>query len=137
MLNELQIKAAIEYAKGAKITEIAKKMGVTRQTVYNWLDNKEFTNEVDRYTQQIKTSAERNLSNKVDAYIDALEDIAFNGRSEKTRTEALTYLLDRVLGKSTTKIQDVTEVKEQDQEAVSWEDIKDKDILELKDKDII
>lgn len=133
MLNEKQVQAAKLYAEGTKPTDIARKLGISRQAFYGWKKNKEFTSEVDRFIQEVKTSAEQSLTSKVDTYIAALEDIALTGRSEKNRTDALTYLLDRVLGKSTTKIQDITEATEDKEETVSWDNVEDSNILELKD----
>ena len=135
MLNEKQIKGAKLYAEGATPTEISRELGVSRQAFYGWLKNKEFTSEVDRFIQEIVTSAEKNMNSKVENYIHALEDIAFTGRSEKNRTDALTYLLDRVLGKATTRVQDVTEGKEDGKKEISWDNIEEEDnILELKKK---
>lgn len=135
MLNEKQIKGAKLYAEGSTPTEISKELGVSRQAFYGWLKNKEFTREVDRFIQEITTSAEKNMHSKVENYIHALEDIAFTGRSEKNRTDALTYLLDRVLGKATTKVQDVTEAKEDGKKDISWDNVEDEDnILSLKKK---
>lgn len=135
MLNEKQIKGAKLYAEGATPTEISRELGVSRQAFYGWLKNKEFTSEVDRFIQEIVTSAEKNMNSKVENYIHALEDIAFTGRSEKNRTDALTYLLDRVLGKATTRVQDVTEDKEDGKKEISWDNIEEEDnILELKKK---
>ena len=74
------------------------------------------------------------MSSKVEQYIHALEDIAFTGRSEKNRTDALTYLLDRVLGKATTRVQDVTEDKEDGNKEISWDNIEEDNVLELKKK---
>ncbi|MDY5098772.1 MULTISPECIES: phBC6A51 family helix-turn-helix protein [Clostridia] len=134
MLNEKQIKGAKLYAEGATPTEISRELGVSRQAFYGWLKNKEFTSEVDRFIQEIVTSAEKNMNSKVENYIHALEDIAFTGRSEKNRTDALTYLLDRVLGKATTRVQDVTEDKEDGKKEISWDNIEEDNILELKKK---
>lgn len=132
MLNEKQIRAAKEYAEGQKPTDIAKNVGVSRTTFYKWLENGEFTSEVDRYLQEIKTSAEKNMVGKVENYIRALEDIAFTGKSEKNRADALTYLLDRVLGRATTKVQDITEASDVKEDTITWEDSEDNNILELK-----
>ena len=134
MLNERQIKGAKMYAEGYKPTEIARELGINRGTFYDWLKKEEFTSEVNRFIQEITNSAEKNMSSKVEQYIHALEDIAFTGRSEKNRTDALTYLLDRVLGKATTRVQDVTEDKEYGNKEISWDNIEEDKVLELKKK---
>lgn len=122
------------YAEGYKPTEIARELGINRGTFYDWLKKEEFTSEVNRFIQEITNSAEKNMSSKVEQYIHALEDIAFTGRSEKNRTDALTYLLDRVLGKATTRVQDVTEDKEDGNKEISWDNIEEDNVLELKKK---
>lgn len=96
------------YITGEKLTVIAKKIGVTRQSCYNWLNNEEVKTEIDRCLAEIKTQAGKKMGSKLDTYIDELEHIAFKGKSEKVRSDALQYLVDRVLGKSTTKVADVS-----------------------------
>ena len=43
-------KAALALADGDTQEQAAKKAGVTRRTILRWLDNPEFSNEVDRLT---------------------------------------------------------------------------------------
>lgn len=133
MLNQKQIRAAKMYSEGYKPTEIARELEISRSTFYDWMKKGEFTSEVDRFIQEIRTSAEKNMTAKIEDYVQALEEIAFTGRSEKNRTEALTYLLDRVLGKATTKVQDVTEASKDNEQEVTWDSEKDNNILELRE----
>ena len=121
------------YSEGYKPTEIARELEISRSTFYDWMKKGEFTSEVDRFIQEIRTSAEKNMTAKIEDYVQALEEIAFTGRSEKNRTEALTYLLDRVLGKATTKVQDVTEASKDNEQEVTWDSEKDNNILELRE----
>lgn len=132
MLHEKQLQAAKLYCEGMKPIDIAKIVGISRQSFYDWMKKEEFTSELDRLTNEMKTAAEKSLSNNVERYIKELEVIAFTGRSEKNRTDALTYLLDRVLGKSTTKVQDITEASNTNTSEVSWDSEKDSNVLELK-----
>lgn len=132
MLHEKQIQAAKLYSEGMKPIDIAKVIGISRQSFYDWMKKEEFTSELDRLTNEMKAAAEQTLTNNVERYIKELEVIAFTGRSEKNRTDALTYLLDRVLGKSTTKVQDITEASNTNASEVSWDSEKDSNILELK-----
>lgn len=114
------------YITGEKLTVIAKKIGVTRQSCYNWLNNDEVKSEIDRCLAEIKTQAGKKMSSKLDSYIDELERIAFKGKSEKVRASSLQYLVDRVLGKSTTKAEGVSN----DDEDSSKVDI-DKELKEI------
>ena len=136
-MTEKQIQAAKMYAEGLEVTEISKRIGISRSTFYEWKKKKEFLSEVDRFKQEFLNSAEGRLGENVNKYIDALEVIAFCGKSEKNRTDALTYLLDRVLGKPTNRTQDITKGDQEEvQEVVSWDNQDVDNVLELKKRDV-
>jgi AcrR family transcriptional regulator len=101
---------AIEYIiEGKSMTDIAKICGIGRATLYNWLDNKEFKAELDKQRQDIKTNIETKVVSKLGVYLDELHRIATTSKNDKERRSACEYLVDRALGKSTTKVADVTE----------------------------
>lgn len=107
-LTDNQKKFIDLYFTGDNMTNIAKRIGVSRQSCYKYLDNDEVKSEMDRRLTEIKSQADKKLKGKLDVYISKLEEIAFNGKSEKTRADALEYLVDRVLGKTTTKVEDIS-----------------------------
>lgn len=107
-LTDNQKKFIDLYFTGDNMTNIAKRIGVSRQSCYKYLDNDEVKAEMDRRLTEIKSQADKKLKGKLDVYISKLEEIAFNGKSEKTRADTLQYLVDRVLGKTTTKVEDVS-----------------------------
>ncbi|MGL4571646.1 MAG: IS630 transposase-related protein [Clostridium sp.] len=98
---------AIQYIlEGKQITDIAKALGVARQTIYNWLDDEEFKTEVDTLRREIQTSAKNYVENNIRLYIDEIEGLALNKEtSSKVKADLLKYLVDRVLGKTTTKVE--------------------------------
>ena len=61
---------------------------------------------------QIKNQANEKLNSKVNTYLDELERIAFSADSEKVKADILQYLVDRTLGKTTTKIESNANDKE-------------------------
>lgn len=123
---------AIKYIlEGKNTSEIAKLCNVSRTAIYNWLGDKDFKAELERRKQEIKTSADKKLAGRLEGYLDELHKIATTGKTEKERRAACEYLVDRVLGKSTTRVADVSE--EDNKEKV--EDI-DSIIADL-EKDII
>ena len=111
-LTDRELKVVELYAQGAPITEIAKVCGVSRQTIYNDLDKEQVKVAVDEAITEIKTQAEKKVTSKIDNYIDKLEEIAFAGSSEKVRADALQYLINRALGTPTSKVQDISDDKE-------------------------
>lgn len=111
-LNDNQKKFIELSVTGMKPTEMAKEIGVSRQMIYKYMNNEEIKSEVDRRIAEIKLQANKNLGTKINRYIDELEHIAFTSESEKIKSDALQYLIDRVLGKSTTKIESNASDKE-------------------------
>ena len=95
--------------KGYKYTEIAKMVPCNRQSIYNWLDDNEFKAELDKCRREIKKQAENKVLSKVDIYMDKVEELAFKSDSDNVKLNALELLLERSLGKVTTKIEQSTE----------------------------
>lgn len=112
-LTAPKLKAIEAIINGENMTDVAKLAGVSRSALYNWLEDGEFKAELNRQTQQLKTQGEQHLNSKLHTYISELEKIALTGCSEKNRTDALQYLINRTLGTPTTKVADVSETKEE------------------------
>ena len=134
LLTDKQIEAIELYVKGTTPTEIAKICGVNRTTFYDWLKKDEFKLELDKQQQEIKNRATSRISSKVDTYIGELERIALTSKSDKTRTDALTYLIDHVVGKSTTKFENINQQHDnkQDNKELSWDNVKEDESIKLK-----
>jgi DNA-binding CsgD family transcriptional regulator len=131
-LNDRQKKIAELYAIGTPVTDIAKLCGVSRPTIYSNLDNDEVKAEVSRCLSEIKNQVEKKVMNKLDSYVSEMDKLALLSKSEKTRLEALEYLLDRGLGKATTKIADVT-AEEKEKEGINIDkELKDFKVIEIK-----
>lgn len=121
MLNENQIKAVHYMADGMNISDIARSLGVCRQTIYDWKEKEEFIAELDRQIQRIKIEADKKLTSNLGRYVGELEKIAFTSKNEKVRLSALTYLIDRVLGRCTTKVD--ANIDREPTEEINWDDI--------------
>ena len=104
MLNEKQVEVLQLHVEGENITNISKITGVTRQSIYNWMKDAEFKEELDKALDRAKSDANYKITSKLTNYIDELSRLALTAKSEKIRSDTLMYLVDRVLGKSTTKI---------------------------------
>lgn len=113
-LTEKQ-KECIEYlANGENISDIAIKLKVSRQAIHYWKKNEEFKAELDACLTRIKTDIRDNISVNSNKIVDKILKIALNSKNEKTSLDACTYLLDHVLGKSTSKIADVSNQEKND-----------------------
>lgn len=143
LLDKRQRKAiALLIENQHKKTEIAEIVGVTRQTIYNWLENEEFVTELNDTLHKIKIFGENSIKANLQQYINQIQKLAVTAESEKTRLEAATYLVDRVLGKTTSKIDLTAEAKqtvEENSEDIlrSFENIRHKEYNEDNDIDVI
>lgn len=86
-------------------TDIAKIVGISRTTLYEWLKDKEFMAEANRRTQEIKAQAERKFNGKLDIAIDEYWKLAMSKNDFRTKEKALSYWINRSLGNTTTKHQ--------------------------------
>lgn len=112
-LTAPKLKAIECIISGENMSDVARLAKISRTALYHWMDDREFKEELNRQTQQLKTQGEQHLNSKISTYISELEKIALTGRSEKNRTDALMYLVNRTLGSPTSKVQDVTDTKEE------------------------
>lgn len=96
---------AIQYLVDGELpkTEIANKVGVVRQTLYDWLDKPEFKAELDRRLQQRKVLVEKIIDSKLEDAVDMLWDIAKTTKNSRVQAQTLQYIIDRGLGKPTSK----------------------------------
>lgn len=104
--------------KGKRISSIAKETGIPRSNIYYWLkSNEEFKSELDTLRKEVQTSTKEHIENRVRIYIDELEELALNKEtSSKVRIDGLKYLINRVLGNTTTKVEVTGDDKEKEKE---------------------
>ena len=103
LLNQKHLDAIEELMKGENISNIAKKLKVSRASIYNWLDDEEFKLELDKRKQIISRNALNRVNIKVNEYLEGIEKIAKTTDNDNTALTAYGMLLDRALGKATAK----------------------------------
>src|SRR4051812_42229004 len=89
--------------------EVANAIGAGRRTVYNWISsNEEFKAEWQRRARSFDDARVVDAKNKLSVYLDAAISNIVAMATDKDNTkcyEANKYLIDRVLGNTTTKIE--------------------------------
>ena len=105
MLDERKLKAVEMKIEGKGNVEIAKFVGVSRTSVWIWFQEDEVRAEVDRLEQEIKTHAMNRFNSKTDDMIANAYNLAMNSPSDKVKADMTTYWIDRVLGKTTSKLE--------------------------------
>lgn len=132
MLDQQRLKAIELLVTGETISSTAELVGVTRSTIYKWKEQDDFKYEMERQIAFLKSGIERKLLANVNPFLDELCKIALKSESDKTRLDAITYCINRLVGTPTKMIQEQTEyrvpAKDMDIDAVLAE------IEELKDE---
>lgn len=112
MLTNQQLECIEMLCIGTKkIQDIAKEIGCDRRTISKWKSqNKEFKAELDKRAHDFESGlieeAQSILKRKLGIALDNIIDIATSTSvKEETRLKANQYLIDRVLGNTTTKIE--------------------------------
>ena len=97
--------------------DIAKMVRVSERSLYRWLNDEEFKAELQKqaevFEKQVIKESQTLLRGQLSTSIKGIVEIANdNSNKEETRLKAYQYLVDRVLGNTTTKIeQEVNEKK--------------------------
>lgn len=111
MLDDKKIEAINYLAEGLKSREeIASIIGVAERTLYRWMQGEEFKAERQKraleFQKGLVGDSNAVLTKELGKAIKNVVEIA-NSRSikEETRLKANQYLIDRVLGNTTTKIE--------------------------------
>ncbi|WP_278382312.1 helix-turn-helix domain-containing protein [Clostridium tyrobutyricum] len=106
MLTKDQEKMITMLIEGERITDIARKIGVSRTSIYTWKDNDEVKAELNRRTQDIKNQGNAYILKDVQTYIDEIKNIAKNSTDQRVKFSANRYLIDRTLGTPTAESDD-------------------------------
>ena len=109
--------------QGENISDIAKKIGCTRQSIYNWKDKPHIKAELDARRQDLKKTAHNLITRDVCTYVDNIKDLANNSTDQRVRLQANKYLIDQCLGTPATAKEDAL---------ISETDDKNKDANALK-----
>ena len=67
-----------------------------------------FKAELDRQVKELKSNIEKKLLSNVNPFLDELTKIALYSESDKTRLDAITYCINRLVGTPTKVQQDIT-----------------------------
>ena len=110
--------------KGETLSDVARLVGVSRQTVSFWKNSDEvFKAELEKSIQGLKSQVNARILDNMTPLMDKLIKIALKSSSDKTSLDAIIYALNRVCGTPTNKTQDVTEDNDKDSKNTNIEDM--------------
>lgn len=122
ILAEKHLKAIDLIIEGKNLTDISKILKVSRTSIYNWLKDKEFNNELNKRKHEIKLKGMDKMLCELELHLNNISNLALNSSSDAVRLNASSFYVEHVLGKATTKIEASTENKE-DEKEVNIDDI--------------
>ena len=89
---------------GSGPTEIAKKINVSRNAIYNWKLDPEFIEELETRRKDIVSQANNYVYSKVVTNLEKIQKLADNTKDSRTAAQCLQYLTDKCIGKTATRI---------------------------------
>jgi len=101
ILDERHYKAIECKATGGNITDIAKASGVSRNTIYKWVELEEFKAEVGRREQEFITASIAMVASYAPTNIKGIQYLAEHAVSEKVRLDARLALLNKTVPNTT------------------------------------
>ena len=125
MLTEQQKECIEQLVVGTKtIQQIADEIGCTRRVISKWKNhNEEFMRELDKRSHLFESGlideAQSLLKRTLGQAVENIVKIANDSKEKaETRLKANQYLVDRVLGNTTTKIEQTNNDKAKDKEPI-------------------
>lgn len=100
MLDERKLELVTMIMSGENKTDVAKRLNITRKTVYTWLDDPEVKSEIEKRQRELKQSGKDLLTSRLGGYLNNLHSIAMTSKDTRTKAQVNEYLVDRVLGKA-------------------------------------
>ncbi|MCX0380137.1 IS630 transposase-related protein [Clostridium perfringens] len=116
ILAEKHLKAIDLIIEGKNLTDISRILKVSRTSIYNWLKDKEFNNELNKRKQEIKSKGMDKMLCELELHLNNISDLALNSSSDAVRLNASSFYVEHVLGKATTKIESTTDSKEDEKD---------------------
>lgn len=107
---------------GENITDIAKKLNVNRNTIYNWMKKDDIRAELDKRKQELTNQGNRIIMKDLSTYIGNIKELANDKSDKRVCLAANQYLINRVYGSPTsnvnvdgtnddTEVQDIAELE--------------------------
>ncbi len=116
-----QVAAQLIASGALEKQEIAKIVGVSRQTLWEWEKNELFKGEIDRLKREIQVFGQDMIHGKLAEAVKRYWELIETTNNDRVKAEGYQYFINRNLGKPTSKL---------DIEAGMKESKVDEDVLE-------
>ncbi|MCY6958851.1 helix-turn-helix domain-containing protein [Clostridium brassicae] len=95
--------------EGENITDIAKKLSVTRNTVYSWMSKDNVKAELDRRKRELANQGNQMILKDLTTYIGNIKELANDNSDKRVCLAANQYLINRIYGNPTNVVEDNAE----------------------------
>ncbi|NFI38784.1 helix-turn-helix domain-containing protein [Clostridium botulinum] len=92
--------------EGHSITDIAKKLNVTRNTIYAWMNKDNVKVELDKRKRELATQGNQIILKDLTTYIDNIKNLANDRSDKRVSLAANQYLLNRIYGNPTSVVEE-------------------------------
>lgn len=92
--------------EGHSITDIAKKLNVTRNTIYAWMNKDNVKAELDKRKRELAHQGNQIILKDIITYVDNIKGLANNSSDNRVKLAANQYLLNRIYGNPTSVVED-------------------------------
>ncbi|MCW6094732.1 helix-turn-helix domain containing protein [Clostridium sporogenes] len=92
--------------EGHSITDIAKKLNVTRNTIYAWMNKDNVKAELDKRKRELSHQGNQIILKDIITYVDNIKGLANNSSDNRVKLAANQYLLNRIYGNPTSVVED-------------------------------
>ena len=96
---------------GETITNVAKVLGLSRQTIYSWKSDPAVMANMQELQDEVKKAGSERLTGQLDTYLSELHLLALQTTDKRVKASVLQYLTDRILGKVKTTTEIITDDK--------------------------
>jgi len=98
---------------GEGVMDIAKKVNVSRQTVYAWMNKDNIKAELDRRKQDLTHQGTALMLRGLETYITTIKELAADKSDKRVCLAANQYLINRIYGNPTQSVE-VSEIENAD-----------------------
>ncbi|RXM68369.1 helix-turn-helix domain-containing protein [Clostridium tetani] len=92
--------------EGENITDIAKKLNVTRNTIYAWMSKDNVKAELDKRKRELANQGNQMILKDLTTYITNIKELANDNSDKRVCLAANQYLINRIYGNPTNVLED-------------------------------
>ncbi|MCC0673193.1 helix-turn-helix domain-containing protein [Clostridioides sp. ES-S-0145-01] len=103
-LTQEESKLVSLLISGFTVTDAANLIGISRQTVYNWMNREHVRKEMDRRKQELASQGNSIILKDIESYVNNTKVLAKDNSDKRVMLAANQYLINRIYGNPTSTV---------------------------------